>query len=287
MKKSRLLAGAVILTCVMPVLAQSNEPKAGTCKTWIISSGKDYRVPTPPDAASTAGELRWLRDATAELGPDIADSVAFWSAGAPSYRWIELINNRGIAGAPLTPYVHRVYTYVALAMYDATIAAWDSKYAYNRPRPSEPDPTLKTRLPVPRSPSFPSEHAATVAAAAGVLAYFSPNEAASFQSLSEQAGKSQLYAGLQFPSDYYAGLELGKKGAARVIQAAKADGSDAVWTGTVPTGKCMWAGTNPANVTATTWKRANYSSTRKLASTSARRSNWRTNCLNKTDGGVE
>lgn len=254
MKKSNLLTGAVILACAIPVLAQSIEPKAGTWKTWIISSGKDYRVPPPPDAASTAGELRWLREAIAEPSPDIAGSVTFWSAGAPSYRWIELINNRGLAGAPLTPYVHRVYTYVALAMYDATIAAWDSKYSYNRPRPSELDPTLKTRLPVPRSPSYPSEHAATAAAAASVLAYFFPNEAESFQSLSEQAGKSQLYAGLQFPTDYYAGLDLGKQVAARVIQAAKADGSDAVWTGTVPTGKCMWVGSNPANVTATAWK---------------------------------
>ena len=85
-------------------------------------------------------------------------------------------------------------------------------------------------------------------------AYFFPNEAASFQSLSEQAGKSQLYAGLQFPTDYYAGMDLGKKVAARVIEVAKLDGSDAVWTGTVPTGKCMWVGANPANVTATTWK---------------------------------
>src|SRR4029077_9382060 len=139
-------------------------------------------------------------------------------------------------------------------MYDATVAAWDSKYAYNRPRPSELDSTLKTRLPTPRSPSYPSEHAATAPAAAGVLAYFFPNEAGAFQSLAEQAGKSQLYAGLQFPTDYSAGLDLGQKVAARVIEFAKADGSDAVWTGTVPTGTCMWIGTNPGNVTATTWK---------------------------------
>ena len=62
----------------------------------------------------------------------------------------------------------------------------------------------------------------------------------------------KLYAGLQFPKDYSAGLDLGKKVAARVIEGAKADGSDAVWTGTVPTGKCMWVGANPGNVTATT-----------------------------------
>jgi membrane-associated phospholipid phosphatase len=116
------------------------------------------------------------------------------------------------------------------------------------------DPTLKSRLPTPRSPSYPSEHAATAAAAAGVLSYFFPAEAANFKSLAEQAGKSQLYAGLQFPTDYSAGMDLGQKVAARVIEFAKSDGSDAVWTGSVPTGKCMWLGSNPGNVTATMWK---------------------------------
>jgi membrane-associated phospholipid phosphatase len=254
MKMHHLTFGAVIFACALPVLGQPIEPKSGTWKTWITSSGKDFRVPPPPDASTTAGELQWLHEVITESNPNIVDSVRFWSAGAPAYQWIELINNRGLAGAPVTPYPHRVYAYVALAMYDATVAAWDSKYAYNRPRPSEVDPTLKTRLPTPRSPSYPSEHAATAAAAAGVLAYFFPNEAESLQSLSEEAGKSQLYAGFQYPSDYFAGLELGKKVAARVIEAAQKDGSDAVWTGAVPTGKCMWVGANPGNVTATTWK---------------------------------
>ena len=249
-----LVPCAVIFGCAPSLFGQPIEPNAGTWKTWIISSGVDYRVPPPPDAAATAGELRWLHDAVAEPNANVADTVRFWSAGAPAYQWMELINNRALAGAPLTPYAHRVYTYVALAMYDATVAAWESKYAYNRPRPIQLDPTLKTRLPTPQSPSYPSEHAATAAAAAGVLAYFFPNEAASFQSLAEQAGKSQLWAGLAFPTDYFAGMDLGQKVAARVIEAAKVDGSAAVWSGTVPTGPCMWIGANPGNVTATTWK---------------------------------
>src|SRR5258706_4976783 len=118
-----------------------------------------------------------------------------------------------------------------MAMHDATVATWDSKYAYNRQRPSEVDPTLQPRLPTPKSPSYPSEHAATAAAAAAVLGYFFPAEAASFQALGEEAGKSRIYAGLQFPSDYFAGLDLGRKVAARVVEIAKADGSDPVWTG--------------------------------------------------------
>ena len=93
-------------------------------------------------------------------------------------------------------------------MHDATIATWESKYFYNRQRPSERDQKLPTALPVPNSPSYPSEHAAAAQAAASVLAYFLPGEAQSFQSMAEQAGWSRVLAGLQYPSDYYAGLEL-------------------------------------------------------------------------------
>jgi membrane-associated phospholipid phosphatase len=238
------------------VFAQTNmiEPTAGMWKTWVISSGRDYRVPPPPDAAATAGELEWLRGVTTENDPRIADQVLFWESGAPTYRWMDLIHNRFLEGQPVTPWVHRVYTYVALAMYDATIATWESKYFYNRRRPSEVDPTLRTAVPVPRSPSYPSEHAATAAAAATVLSYFFPAEAAGFNALAEEAARSRLYAGLQFPSDYFAGLELGRRVGERVIERARADGSDAVWTGTIPTGTCMWTGTNPGNVTMPNWR---------------------------------
>jgi membrane-associated phospholipid phosphatase len=250
-----LAAAALAVPLCAQSFNQPIEPNAGQWKTWVISSGKDFRVPPPPDAAATQQELAWVRSvAVATQNQNLVDSVSFWNAGAPSYRWIGLINNRALSGAPLTAYAQRVYAYVAMAMYDATIAAWDSKYAYNRPRPGDLDPTLKTRLPTPRSPSYPSEHAATAAAAAAVLSYFFPAEAADFESLAEQAGKSQVYAGLQFLSDYDAGMDLGRRVAASVIAQARADGSDAVWTGSVPTGPCMWKGTNPGNVTATTWR---------------------------------
>ena len=245
----------LFLACVLTVCAQSVEPTAGTWKTWVISSGKDFRVPPPPNDNATKAELAWVRDvAVTTTNPGVVASVAFWSAGAPSYRWIEMQNDRAIRGASLTPYAPRPYLYVAQAMYDATVATWDSKYFYNRPRPSALDPTLKTRLPIPRSPSYPSEHAATAAAAAAVLAYFFPAEAADFQIAAEEAGKSQVYAGLQYWSDYTAGMALGKQVADRVIERAKADGSDSVWAGTVPTGKCMWVGVNPGNVTGANWR---------------------------------
>src|ERR1700754_5183037 len=141
-----------------------------------------------------------------------------------------------------------------MAMYDATIAAWESKYFYNRPRPSEVDATLPTALPTPRSPSYPSEHAAAAGAAATVLSYFFPDETSSFKAMAEEAAQSRVLAGVQFPSDSSAGLELGRRVAEQVIARAKADGSDAVWTGTVPTGPCKWVGSKPPNFTQANWK---------------------------------
>src|SRR5437773_1293304 len=182
-----------------------------------------------------------LADLISHNDAQTLQQIAFWDAGAPAYRWIDLLNARTLAATPTATNGRTgVYTYVALAMYDATIAAWESKYAYNRQRRSERDYKVPTALPVPNSPSYPSEHAAAAQAAATVLAYFLPAEAQSFQAMAKQAGWSRVLAGLQYPSDFFAGLDLGRKVAEQVIAKAKADGSDAVWTGTVPTGQCKW-----------------------------------------------
>ena len=229
------------------------EPRAGRWRTWVISSGRDYRVPPPPSPWRTREELRRLEDLTRHVDDADRQKITYWGAGAPAYRWMDLITARLLAGTPTTAYSHRVHTYVALAMYDATIATWESKYHYRRPRPSEVDDDVRTALPVPDSPSYPSEHAAAAQAAASVLGYLLPAEAASFQAMAEEAGWSRVLAGLQYPSDYQAGLALGRKVAEQVIAQAKLDGSDAIWTGSVPIGPCYWVGTNPPNVTAAGW----------------------------------
>jgi membrane-associated phospholipid phosphatase len=229
------------------------EPDAGKWRTWVISSGKDYRVPPPPNSSETRRELRALKDLVRHNDAQARQQIAFWDAGSPAYRWIDLINARVLADAPPTTYPQRVYAYVALAMYDATVATWESKYHYDRPRPSELDSGVPTALPVPQSPSYPSEHAAAAQAAASVLAFFLPAEAQSLQTMAEQAGWSRVQAGVQYPSDYTAGLALGRAVAERVIAQAMADGASVPPTGIVPTGPCHWIGTNPGNQSAANW----------------------------------
>jgi hypothetical protein len=260
MRKLITLRTLFVLVLVLSARAQDSveqvEPNAGSWKTWVISSGKDFRVPPPPDSGATLTELAWLKTLSQEKDPNIAEQVRFWNAGSPSYRWVDVVTNRLLdpTQTPIGAFPNRAYLYVSLAIYDATIAAWDSKYAFNRKRPSELDSGIAPRVAVPRSPSYPSDYAATAVAAADVLAYLNPSEANSFRAMAEEAGRSRLYAGVEFPSDYDAGVELGHRVAERVIALAKADGSDAPWTGSVPTGRCMWTGTNPGNVTMPGWK---------------------------------
>jgi membrane-associated phospholipid phosphatase len=75
-----------------------------------------------------------------------------------------------------------------------------------------------------------------------VLAYLFPKEAQFFTEKANAAGESRLWAGVQYPSDVTAGLELGRAVAARVIERARTDGADAEWTGTMPTGPGIWSG---------------------------------------------
>ena len=180
--------------------------------------------------------------------------MRYWNAGPPSYRWMELLAKRQSNGQPVGTYFARAYAYVSIAVYDATIAAANSKQQYARPRPSQADPRIRTRVNLPANSSYPSDYSATAAAAAEVLAYLVPAEATYFRQLAEEAGKSRLYAGVEYPSDYFAGLELGRRVAAHVIARAQADGSGAVWTGTVPTGPCRCTGVNPGNITAAQWR---------------------------------
>lgn len=243
----------VIAAAAASAFAQE-APHAGDWRTWVIASGKEHAVAAPPDSGATRAELEWVRTAATESHAQIVEQVRFWDSGPPSYRWMELIAKRQSEGKSVGAHFVRAYAYAAMAIHDATVAAHYAKRVYARPRPSEADAAIRPRVPVPQSPSYPSDYAATAAAAATVMGYLVPAEAENFLKLAEEAGKSRLYAGVEYPSDYFAGWELGKRVAEQVIAKARQDGSDMPWTGTVPTGRCLWTGTNPGNAAAAQWK---------------------------------
>jgi len=230
------------------------DPQAGTWRTWVLTSGSQFRPGPPPDEATTQAELEQLQAVADQRDTAAIDQIEFWDTGAPSYRWNELSVSEALKHNLGANYATRALALVHVALSDAMVATWDAKYAFQRPRPSDLDPSMTTVVATPASPSYPSEHAAAAAAASAVLAYVFPDDAQLFADKSDEATRSRLMAGGQYPSDIAAGQELGRAVAALVIDRAQHDGSDAQWTGTVPTAPGHWSGSNPILPLAGTWK---------------------------------
>jgi membrane-associated phospholipid phosphatase len=145
------------------------------------------------------------------------------------------------------------------ALSDTVVATWTAKYTHNRKPPTQlaPDLTLVETLggpPATTEPSYPSEHAAIAATAVGILTAFFPKEEANLKAMAAELGQTRLQMGANYRSDIDAGMALGQAVAQQALARAATDGSDAVWTGTVPTGAGLWVGTNPLEPMQGTWK---------------------------------
>ncbi|HEY7574173.1 MAG TPA: phosphatase PAP2 family protein, partial [Thermoanaerobaculia bacterium] len=229
------------------------EPQARRWKTFVLASGSELRLPPPPRPQLVRAELEQMKHRIGNLTEADLAKIRFWDAGSPSYRWVEIAIAQFQAKPMTPPKVYRGHSMMHVAIFDALVTAWDSKYYYARRRPSALAPHLETAAETPNSPSYPSEHAVVAGAASEILAYLYPADAQVFRDKALEAADSRVLAGVQFPSDTTSGLDLGRAVAERVIERAKADGSDAVWTGTVPPGPGKWNGTNPQDPLAGTW----------------------------------
>src|SRR5262245_42370145 len=87
---------------------QQIEPWAGNWLTWVIGSARDFRAPAPPAPAATQAELRALAELISHNDSQVREKIKYWDAGAPAYRWMDLLNSRILAGTATTPYPHRV-----------------------------------------------------------------------------------------------------------------------------------------------------------------------------------
>lgn len=235
MKKILTIFATLLLLAVQ--LQAQVEPAAGTWKTWFITSGKDYRLAAP---SSYKNEIADVLARQKNLDATTKQQIIFWNAGAPGYRWQEMMNK--IWAVDTGRYGALANLLLGTAIYDATIAAWDTKYAHNRVRPFAADNRIKVYTLKPESPSYPCEHSVAAGVAATIIAHFYPAMADSVKKLAQQLIDSRIAAGVAFPSDASAGFDLGKRIAEKEIEYTKDFVSTAAWDGKVPDKPGLWKG---------------------------------------------
>jgi membrane-associated phospholipid phosphatase len=242
MKKILLLIITVVIAQACsntPTTITGIEPTAGQWKPWVILSTKDFQIPPPPNAAAEKDEINAMIALQKKIDTTALKEMHYWNAGPPAYRWQAAADDL----IDTTQYFLRVYALLNVAIYDATLAAWNAKYEYNRLRPSPTQDGIKYLIAPPQTPSYPCEHSVTAGAGATMLAYLFPAKADSILAAAKKIGEGRVLAGVQYPSDVKEGFELGVKVANYVIEHwAKKDGGTTRWGGKIPTEPGYWKG---------------------------------------------
>jgi hypothetical protein len=196
-------------------------PLAGMNKTVVLDSSSQFRPGPPPDFAKDMAELKAYKQNFRTMS-----NAFFWASQS---FWDDILNKR-IFECNLhlnPPRAARLYAITAIGMYDGFVACWDAKYTYWGIRPNQYDTTFRPALMItPPFPGYPSGHASISGLMGELYSYFFPADSAYFHQKAKEGAESRFQAGIHFRTDNEAGLELGRKIAAVIIQKVKNDGAD-------------------------------------------------------------
>jgi membrane-associated phospholipid phosphatase len=221
--------------------------------TWVIDPVSALRPAPPPSRAATVTELAELRRVASTRDAAGREAIAYWDTGPPAYRWNQLAVAALLDDGAYTHGAARNLALLHVAVHDATVAAWDAKYAYRRARPREIDRRLGTAVTISTTPSYPCEHAVAAGAASEVLAHLHPHRATHYRERADDAARSRLLAGASYPSDVAAGLAVGREVARRVIERRASEADAGAWTGRAPLEPGRWRGEKPMLPEAARW----------------------------------
>jgi membrane-associated phospholipid phosphatase len=216
---------------------------------FALSSASQFRAPTPPGLTSSAyaadlNEVQLMGSATSAVRTaDQTEIARFWAGGAgtvtPPGMWNVFAQQQARETGLSTTQTAKLFATLNVAMADAGIACWDTKYYYDMWRPvtairkadldgndaTTKDGSWTPLLGTPPFPTYSSGHSTFSAAAAEVLSvWFGANKAfsgtsdslagvtrswSSFRAAALEAGDSRVYGGIHFRFDSVEGLASG------------------------------------------------------------------------------
>lgn len=225
------------------------EPQWGDVDPWIMTSGGQFRVRAPPACDSQEYIAQYAQmfyltgDNGANLNERQKEIARRWEGGQgtvtpPGITTWEASNitlDEGLNSLRAA----RIMAYIGVAVADAAIGVWDTKFVYWYDRPvtairrlgeagilPEEAKTWRPYLNTPPFPGYISGHSGFSAAAYFSLAHFFPERQHEFIGKSTEAAQSRYYGGIHFEADNERGIELGIGIAGLLIERARNDGAE-------------------------------------------------------------
>ncbi|MGH7562692.1 MAG: vanadium-dependent haloperoxidase [Gemmatimonadales bacterium] len=206
------------------------EPGWGSLRPFALDSAGV--CPAPPAVPWSTeknspmyAQAKAVMEATASLDAERRAIAYFWAdnpgeSGTPAGHWLGIMSALATEKGLTPERTVEMYALTAIAMADAFIGCWKSKYEINLLRPvtyiqRHIDPRWQTPLNTPPFPEYPSGHSVQSAAAAEVLTALlgevpfvdsthvalghAPRSFPSFRAAAREAQISRLYGGIHYP----------------------------------------------------------------------------------------
>jgi hypothetical protein len=224
-----------------PAFAPALEACWGRVRPMALASGATCQVGPPPAYSETPGsafhaEGREVYDVSRTLTDEQRTIALFWAdnpgqSGTPAGHWVRIVGQ--IAG-PLGLDVYRTaeaYARTGIAVNDAFIASWYTKFAYHLLRPITYirrlfDPGWTSFVPTPPFAEYTSGHSTQSGASSailtdmlGIVAFtdtthvglgLAPRSFPSLERAAREAAVSRLYGGIHYRSAIEVGIAQGQ-----------------------------------------------------------------------------
>jgi hypothetical protein len=223
-------------------------PGWGQVTPFGIESGSQFRLQAPPHLqsekyANDLNEVKLLGRIDSAFRPqDRTDVARFYALSSPVMVWNSAARQVSAVQGKTLSQNARNFAVLGMAMADAAIAMWDTKYTYNFWRPitaiqladtdgnplTEADPTWQPLIATPAHPSYASGHASVSGAAKAVMedlfgkaghtvTLTNPGLAgvvlnyAAWDEVTNDIDDARIYGGIHFRFDQEKGAHLGKQ----------------------------------------------------------------------------
>lgn len=259
--RSKVFVVSILVLVALPLEAAASPSGPGAAsakspaswKPFLLSSARQFRLAAPPSAASaqTKTEIAQLLRLQKGRTPAVKANIQKWLGQPAVVPWwqleLSLLKNYRPRVAPAS----RTLALLGAAMYDAAIAADDSRLAYakrSRPAPWKLNKRLKAAVKVSAGTTWAPYEAAMSGAAERVLAYLYPGEPKrTFTRLANESIQACLSAGVNYRSDLQRARALGQKVGDLAIAHGQADGSSTTGFSEGPfVGEPFWVTTPPS-----------------------------------------